>query len=90
MVNRKAEMRVLNLQKITFKQLLDNWGTCAHVSFRPGQELFIRSNRKGIINWNIAPVYTWQEVKAAKKRRPVHFTVPPDIFELPSTPSPNE
>lgn len=74
---------VLNVQKITFKQLLDNWGTCAHVAFRPGQELFIRSNARGVINWDKAPVYTWSELQKVKKRRPVHFTVDPEIYELP-------
>jgi hypothetical protein len=76
-------MKTLNVQKITFKELLDNWGTCAYIGFRPGQEIFIRSNAKGLINWDKAPAYTWQEIQTEMKRRPVHFTVDPKIFELP-------
>lgn len=73
-------MKTLNVQKITFEELLEKWGTCAHVSFRSGQELFIRSNAKGIVNWDKAPVYTWSEMLKEQKRRRVIYTVDPKIF----------
>lgn len=83
MSKQSKQRRVLNVQKIIFEELLYKWGTCAYVAFRPGQELFIRSNAKGLINWDKAPVYTWSELQKVKKRRPVHFTVSPEEFELP-------
>lgn len=81
-MNSKETNRVLNVQKITFKELLENWGDCAYISFRNGQELFIRSNAKGVINWDKAPVYTAQEIRKVKRRRRVCYTVNPEIFEL--------
>lgn len=73
-------MKTLNVQKITRKELAKQWGTCAWIL--PLGELFIRSNSKGFINYDKAPVYTWQEIQDVKKRRPVHFTVPQEIHEL--------
>lgn len=79
----KQTKRVLNVQKISFDELLEKWGTCAYIGFRRGQELFIRSNAKGLINWDKAPVYTAKEIRSVRRKRRVCYTVHPEVFELP-------
>ncbi len=76
-------MKALNVQKITYSELKKHWGSCVDISFRRSQELFIRSNAKGVVNYDKAPVYTWDEIEKEQKRRPVFFTVPSEIFEMP-------
>ena len=73
-------MKTLNVQKIARKELLQKWGVKG--KFISHEELFIRSDRKGNVNFDKAPVYTWSELKEIKKKRAVHFTVSPEIFEL--------
>lgn len=73
--------KALNLQKVDRQTLIKEWGDFAYVM--PDGELFIRSDKNGNVNWNVAPVYTWQEILEVQKIRPVHFTCNPEIFELP-------
>jgi len=68
-------MKTLNVQKIERSELLEKWGLKG--TFIPYVELFIRSDRKGNVNFDKAPVYTWPEIQIEQKRRPVHFTLPP-------------
>ncbi len=73
-------MKTLNVQKIDRDELLIKWGIGG--KFLPYGELFIRSDRKGNVNFDKAPVYTWKEIKEEQKKRPVHFTIPSNIHEL--------
>lgn len=73
--------RSLNVIKTTRREIAKQWGTCAWLL--PLGELYIRCNSKTIINWDKAPVYTWDEIKQIMKVRPVHFLVPAEEFELP-------
>ena len=77
-----GKRKTLHLQKVSLSELSQNWGFTP-VGIKPGSEIFIRSDRKGNINWDKAPVYTWKEVQEQQKIRPVHFTVNPEIFKLP-------
>jgi len=71
-------MKTLNVQKISRDELLKKWKIKG--KFLPKGELFIRSDSKGNINFEKSPVYTWAEIVEEQKRRPVHFTVDPEIF----------
>ena len=73
-------MKTLNVQKVERRELLKRWRITG--KFLPSGELFIRSNAKGEVNWDKAPVYSWVEIQAEQKKRPVHFTCDPKIFEL--------
>lgn len=71
-------MRTMNVQKITREELFEHWqdAELVQVAFYPNHtELFIRSNAKGVVNWDSAPLYTWAEIQKEQQRRPVHFTV---------------
>lgn len=72
-------MKTLYVQKITRDELIINW-KIEKYSFVPSGELFMRSNKKGIINWAKAPLYTWDEITEEQKKRPVKFTLPPDLY----------
>lgn len=71
-------MKTLNVVKTNPGELAKKWG------FYPSlpNELYIRCNQKGVINWEIAPVYTWKEIQQEQQKRPVHFLVPPETFEI--------
>lgn len=73
-------MKTLNVQKISRDELLKEWKIKG--KFLPYGELFIRSDKKGNINFDKAPVYTWEEIQKEQKKRAVHFTIPPNIHQL--------
>lgn len=74
-------MKTLNVQKISRHELLIKWKIGG--KFLPHGELFIRSDRKGNVNFDKAPVYTWEELQSEKaKGSKVQFTLPPNIHEL--------
>jgi hypothetical protein len=69
-------MKTLTVQKISYEELTKGWKK-EPVIFRRDQELFIRCNKKGEINWDKAPVYTWPEIQEQQLKRPVHFSAGP-------------
>lgn len=71
-------MKTLNVIKTNNRELAEKWG---FFPFLRG-ELFIRCNSKAEINWDKAPVYTWEEIQAEQKKRRVCFLVPKEVFEL--------
>lgn len=73
-------MKSLSVQKTSRVALLLRWGQCALIL--PPGELFIRSDRKGNVKWDSAPVYTPQEIEEEKKRRKVIFTLPKNFLAL--------
>lgn len=54
-------MKKLNVRKTSAEELNKKWGFFPP---RPwvGRDLFIRCNRKGNVNWDVAPVYTSEEL----------------------------
>lgn len=58
-------MKLLNVVPITVQELANKWNS-PHVTWSPSftkEPIFIRSNSKGEINWDKAPVYTRSELK---------------------------
>ncbi|MGR3218493.1 MAG: hypothetical protein ACUZ8H_01565 [Candidatus Anammoxibacter sp.] len=53
-------MKTLNVKKTSLQELKEQWG------FEPilliGREIYIRCNAKGEINWDVAPVYSHDEL----------------------------
>lgn len=74
-------MKMLSVQKVSREDLLHHWKIEGR--FIPYGELFIRSDKKGKINWDKAPVYTWSEIEKEQKRRRVIFTTDPIEYLLP-------
>jgi len=73
-------MMMLSVQKVTRDEIIEHWGFGFGL---PNGELYIRSDRKGNVNWDKAPVYTWEEILKEREKRRVIFTVDPKEFELP-------
>lgn len=69
-------MRKLFLQKIEKATLCKKWQTKGTL-IGEHEELFVRSNKKGQINWNKTVLYFWDDVVKAKENRHVIFTLPP-------------
>lgn len=69
-------MRRLYVQKITKELLCEKWETKGTL-IREGEELFVRSNKKGQINWDKTVLYFWDELIEIKEKRQVVFTLPP-------------
>jgi hypothetical protein len=55
-------MKNLNVKHVTQKELEQKWSVKLPVSFYL-RELFIRCNKKGEVNWEVAPVYTKEELE---------------------------
>lgn len=75
-------MKTLNVVKISPSILYHHWGETAYM-FKNKTEIFIRSDYRGVINWDKAPVYTWPEIQKESQKRRVCFRVPSVIFDLP-------
>lgn len=71
-------MKTLSVQKTNNQELSKHWKMKVNFS----GELFIRSNKKGEVNWDKAPVYRWEEILEEQKRRRVIFTIPPNYHQL--------
>jgi hypothetical protein len=69
-------MRAMTVMKTSYDELTEEWGK-EPVIFNRTQELFIRCNNKGEVNWDKAPVYTWPEIVEQKKKREVRFSSGP-------------
>lgn len=78
-------MKALNVQKISRKELFRHWHDAGLVAMAFGNQtaMYIRSDSKGNVNWDKAPIYTWNEILKEQTKRAVHFTVDPEVFELP-------
>lgn len=74
-------MKTLNVVKTNLDELEEHWGFYPGL-LNPSVERFIRCNRKGQINWDKAPVYSWAEIQEEQKKRRVCFLVPKETFEL--------
>jgi len=71
-------MKTLNVKPITKKQLEERWEMKLPQSFS-NRELFIRCNKKGEVNWEVAPVYTKDELE---KRGDYNILIVIDVDEF--------
>lgn len=68
-------MRKLYVQKVTKERLCKEWETKG--TLLGDQELFVRSNKNGQVNWDKTVLYFWDELLEVKEKRQVVFTLPP-------------
>ena len=69
-------MRKLHVQKITKETLCDKWQIRGNL-IKDGEELFVRSDKGGRINWDKTILYFWNDLEKIKNERKVVFTLPP-------------
>lgn len=59
-------MKKLHVRKVSRGEISKHWGTLAVIVPPRGSSLlsglYIRCNRHGIINWNVAPIYFEEEL----------------------------
>jgi hypothetical protein len=53
-------MRTLNVKKTTKKEVQQKWNTPLPIIW--DDTLYIRCNSKGVVNWDVAPVFRPQEL----------------------------
>ena len=66
----------LHVQKISKKLLCQKWETKGNL-IKDSEEIFVRSNKKGQINWDNTTLYFWDDLVKVKEKRLVVFTLPP-------------
>lgn len=66
----------LYVQKITKDDLCRNW-QCKGTLIKDSEEIFVRSNKQGRINWDKTILYLWHDLTKIKDKRQVVFTLPP-------------
>lgn len=68
-------MRKIYLQKVSKELLCEKWESKG--TLLGDSELFVRSNKKGEINWDKTVLYFWSDVVKVKDVRQVIYTIPP-------------
>ena len=61
-------MKTLNLKPVTITDVILNWGFAPPGYFATSDLVYMRCNKRGIINWPVSLLYTQEEVSEIKNQ----------------------